>query len=127
MHLYVAFAQLALSALAFPQAEQGKYGGSAACDALSTVDLSSLNTTILFTTYFAEPSAIEVVDGCYSTVGVPVELCRVHFVVNTSSTSAVTAEAWLPASWNGRFLALGNGGLNGCKFTAHSVSSIIHV
>ncbi|GLB45545.1 putative tannase and feruloyl esterase [Lyophyllum shimeji] len=36
------------------------------------------------------------------------------FVVNTTSTSSVFAEAWLPDTWYGRFLAVGNGGLGGC-------------
>ncbi|KNZ74678.1 putative feruloyl esterase B-2 [Termitomyces sp. J132] len=34
--------------------------------------------------------------------------------MNTTSTSAVHAEAWLPDTWFGRFLGLGNGGLGGC-------------
>jgi len=41
-------------------------------------------------------------------------LCRVQFRVNTSETSEIKAEAWLPDEWSGRFLALGNGGLGGC-------------
>ncbi|KAJ6526898.1 tannase and feruloyl esterase-domain-containing protein [Mycena vulgaris] len=40
--------------------------------------------------------------------------CRVYFVINTTDTSVVHAEAWLPDTWYGRFLGLGNGGLNGC-------------
>jgi hypothetical protein len=33
---------------------------------------------------------------------------------NTSNSSSVQIEAWLPDSWNGRFLASGNGGIGGC-------------
>ncbi|KAJ7624950.1 tannase and feruloyl esterase [Roridomyces roridus] len=40
--------------------------------------------------------------------------CRVQFSTETSSTSAIRAEAWLPDEWYGRFLAVGNGGLGGC-------------
>ncbi|KAG6877612.1 hypothetical protein C0993_005616 [Termitomyces sp. T159_Od127] len=36
------------------------------------------------------------------------------FVINTTSTSAVYAEAWLPDTWYGRYLTVGNGGLGGC-------------
>lgn len=35
-------------------------------------------------------------------------------LVNTSSTSSMTLEAWLPSNWTGRFLSGGNGGLSGC-------------
>lgn len=36
--------------------------------------------------------------------------------VNTSESSRITLEAWLPpaAQWNGRFLSTGNGGISGC-------------
>lgn len=52
---------------------------------------------------------------------VPVDLCRVVSVVTTTTGTApsvshgsISLEAWLPLDWNGRFLATGNGGLNGC-------------
>lgn len=35
-------------------------------------------------------------------------------LVNTSDTSSMTLEAWLPSNWTGRFLSGGNGGLSGC-------------
>jgi len=44
-----------------------------------------------------------------------VDVCRVAGVVNTSSTSSVTFEMWLPDTWYGRVLTAGNGGLGGCK------------
>ena len=116
---WLALLQLALSALAFPQTGQSN---EAACDALASTDFSSSNTTILSTTYITEPTTFNTSDLCYPTANASVELCRVHFVVNTSSISAVTAEAWLPASWNERFLVFGNGGLNGCQFTQHFTS-----
>ncbi|CAK3783001.1 feruloyl esterase B-2 [Lecanosticta acicola] len=45
---------------------------------------------------------------------VPVDLCRVAMSVATSNRSEITLEAWLPTNWSGRFLATGNGGLDGC-------------
>lgn len=45
---------------------------------------------------------------------VPVDLCRVAFYVATSNRSGITAEAWLPSNWTGRYMSTGNGGLNGC-------------
>ncbi|KAG6368698.1 hypothetical protein INS49_002911 [Diaporthe citri] len=42
------------------------------------------------------------------------EVCRVAMLVNTSSSSSMTLEAWLPSNWTGCFLIGGNGGLSGC-------------
>jgi feruloyl esterase len=45
---------------------------------------------------------------------VSVDLCRVALNISTSSRSRVIFEGWLPARWTGRFLATGNGGIDGC-------------
>ncbi|KAL0569617.1 hypothetical protein V5O48_012343 [Marasmius crinis-equi] len=42
------------------------------------------------------------------------DICRVILQVDTSSTSSIHMEAWLPRHWTGRFLSTGNGGLGGC-------------
>ena len=44
-------------------------------------------------------------------------ICRVQLVTNTTSTSSVHMEMWLPELdvWNGRLLGIGNGGLGGCE------------
>ena len=40
--------------------------------------------------------------------------CRVRFVLKPSSDSDINAELWLPtAGWNGKFMAVGNGGFGG--------------
>lgn len=48
------------------------------------------------------------------------ETCRVALVVGTSANSSARFEVWLPAlegdAWNGRFLAVGNGGWAGVSF-----------
>ena len=41
-------------------------------------------------------------------------LCRIALSVKTSKTSEITFEAWLPETWSSRFLATGNGGIDGC-------------
>ncbi|KAL5504958.1 hypothetical protein ACEPAH_7621 [Sanghuangporus vaninii] len=87
---------------------------AAACSALRENDLSSLNTTILNATYYENATKVETFGVCEPIALISERLCRVQFVVNTSSVSAVTAEAWFPRAWSGRFLALGNGGLGGC-------------
>lgn len=42
------------------------------------------------------------------------DMCRVALYVATSDRSGFNMEAWLPSNWTGRFLSVGNGGLNGC-------------
>lgn len=48
----------------------------------------------------------------------PVNLCRVALEIPTSARSAITMEMWFPepAQWTGRFLATGNGGIDGCEY-----------
>ena len=47
---------------------------------------------------------------------VPVDLCRVALSIPTSNRSSISFELWLPEEWSGRFLATGNGGIDGCEF-----------
>ncbi|KAJ7739812.1 tannase and feruloyl esterase [Mycena metata] len=87
---------------------------SAKCLALQH-SLHLENTTILNVAYIAAATNVSTPGTCQSTAPVTAApLCRVQFVINTTSTSAVHAEAWLPDVWFGRFLGLGNGGLGGC-------------
>ncbi|KAJ6492482.1 tannase and feruloyl esterase [Mycena vitilis] len=81
----------------------------------STLQLE--NTTILDVAYLGLDTSANVstAGSCQSSALVSAApLCRVYFVTNTTSTSAVHGEAWLPDTWYGRFLGLGNGGLSGC-------------
>ena len=45
---------------------------------------------------------------------VSVDVCRFALNISTSSRSGVIFELWLPGNWTGRFLATGNGGIDGC-------------
>ena len=45
---------------------------------------------------------------------VSVDMCRIALKISTSSRSRVISEFWFPAIWTGRFLATGNGGIDGC-------------
>ncbi|RDW62303.1 carboxylic ester hydrolase-17 [Coleophoma cylindrospora] len=45
---------------------------------------------------------------------VSVDVCRIALNISTSSTSGLLAESWFPSNWTGRFLTLGNGGIDGC-------------
>ncbi|KAF8057399.1 tannase and feruloyl esterase [Lyophyllum atratum] len=86
---------------------------ASACAALKN-HLRLDNTTILSSTHISGPANISTPGSCQSQALLSSAICRVQFVVNTTSTSAVHAEAWLPDTWFGRFLGLGNGGLGGC-------------
>lgn len=46
---------------------------------------------------------------------VAANVCRVALSIKTSKQSNITFEAWLPENWSGRFLATGNGGIDGCE------------
>ncbi|KAF7300107.1 Carboxylic ester hydrolase [Mycena kentingensis (nom. inval.)] len=73
------------------------------------------NTTILASDYISTRTTVSTPGSCGATTTVAFPpLCRVQLIVNTTMTSSVHAEAWLPDTWFGRFLALGNGGNNGC-------------
>jgi hypothetical protein len=84
----------------------------------SNLDLE--NTTIVDVSYL--PAGGKLAPGthgqCPDTVidSVSVALCRVQFFTNTSESSIVYGEAWLPDEWHGRFLGAGNGGLGGCAY-----------
>ncbi|KAG6829197.1 hypothetical protein H0H87_012296 [Tephrocybe sp. NHM501043] len=86
-----------------------------ACEALKTLRLE--NTTIVSATRLPTSTNFTTLapPECLNpTAFVSTPICRVEFFVNTTSTSSIRAEAWLPDTWYGRFLGLGNGGLNGC-------------
>jgi feruloyl esterase len=55
------------------------------------------------------------------TQAVSVNICRIALSVQTSEQSSIIVEAWLPEHWTGRFLATGNGGIDGCRCTNDSV------
>ncbi|KAJ7249442.1 tannase and feruloyl esterase [Mycena rebaudengoi] len=110
-HLQLILAAAALFPLCVVAVDQ-----STKCLALQQ-NLRLENTTILNVTYITAPTIVTTLGSCPGLLSAPVTsapLCRIQFVVNTTSTSAVRAEAWLPDTWFGRFMATGNGGLGGC-------------
>ncbi|KAJ7336239.1 tannase and feruloyl esterase [Mycena albidolilacea] len=84
-----------------------------ACLALKS-GLNVENTTIIDVSYVPAGSKVATLGTCAERADVSVSLCRVQFFTNTTTTSVVHGEAWLPDEWYGRFLGLGNGGLGGC-------------
>lgn len=47
---------------------------------------------------------------------VAVNICRIGLSIPTSNRSSLSFELWLPEKWSDRFLATGNGGIDGCEF-----------
>ncbi|KAF8072297.1 tannase and feruloyl esterase [Lyophyllum atratum] len=87
---------------------------SAACANLT--DLRLPDTTILSASHVSPLTSLNVSTprSCQTQALVTNSFCRVRLIINTTSTSSLNAEAWLPDTWFGRFLGLGNGGLGGC-------------
>jgi hypothetical protein len=87
------------------------------CSALTSLHIE--NTTITNAFYQVAGTNFSMPDTSYSGCGsyfnvAHANVCRVQGFVNTSSTSSVAFEVWLPDVWYGRFMGLGNGGLAGC-------------
>jgi feruloyl esterase len=51
-----------------------------------------------------------------ATQAVSENICRIALSIKTSNDSSIAFEAWLPDNWTGRFLATGNGGIDGCEY-----------
>lgn len=50
---------------------------------------------------------------------VSADICRIALQIPTSERSSITFELWLPQKWEGaRYLATGNGGVDGCEFSS---------
>lgn len=81
---------------------------------------------VLHTTYYTGNETIPLDDLLCNrpgaTVGVQTALCRIALLVDTSATSQVQLEAWLPDEWSERVAVVGNGGLNGCRAAVYSPS-----
>jgi feruloyl esterase len=86
------------------------------CDAIAKLTLP--NTTITSARWVAEGPMVT--DGAAAGAQRPntpqpmlPAHCRVAMVMKPSSDSHIEAEVWLPAEWNGKFEAVGNGGWAG--------------
>ena len=73
------------------------------------------NTTVMSASKVAANTTVATQGSCQSSAVTGLKsICRVVLRTNTSDTSRVIMEAWLPDEWSGRFAGAGNGGLGGC-------------
>jgi feruloyl esterase len=56
---------------------------------------------------------------------VAVNVCRMALSIKTSEQSSINFEAWFPEQWSGRFLATGNGGIDGCEYSFSSIVLVL--
>ncbi|KAI8630676.1 tannase and feruloyl esterase [Xylariaceae sp. FL1651] len=91
------------------------------CDTFNK-ELSIANVTVIASSHELKgatiplPGTVESCGGPHLTADITADLCRLVLLVETSPSSAVQIEAWLPdeKTWNGRLLGTGNGGEGGC-------------
>ena len=106
----------AAPALAYPQAKGTADFNSKCADLASSLEIEGgvVHTAefVAKGTNFSAP----VYDPTCAAAGqiIQADMCRVALYVATSERSGYNMEAWLPSNWTGRFLSVGNGGLNVC-------------
>jgi hypothetical protein len=77
------------------------------------------NTTVISASRVAPGVNFTVPSACQSSaVNGKASICRVELTTSTTNSSSVRMEAWLPDTWYGRFMGLGNGGLGGCELAS---------
>ena len=78
------------------------------------------NSTLTRLEYVKNGTTLQLTDND-STCGRPsqqvfADLCRIGLEIPTSNRSSISFELWLPEDWSsGRYLATGNGGIDGCE------------
>lgn len=105
--------KLALALLGILAQSDWFAAATGSCEGL--IALSLENTTILSTSRVAAGSNVSTPGSCQHSAVSTVAVCRVFGMVDTTEDSAVKFEMWLPDTWYGRFLGVGNGGLGGCE------------
>ena len=91
-------------------------GGTGSEEACTQFKLNIPNVLLNATTHFPANASIALFTPQSSLVtsALPA-FCRLQLVITTNATAGSSAltEIWLPDAWNGRSLAVGNGGFSG--------------
>jgi feruloyl esterase len=115
---YIFLLQIVVAKDSHPAKPSPSPSPSPACSSLSGLSLQNAAGVVTLATSIAAGSNFTGT-GAEPSYDVPQinlpALCRVAFTVQTSGNSSAVAEIWmpLPSTWNGRFLAVGNGGFAG--------------
>lgn len=88
------------------------------CKALKTQQIIQ-HSTLTRLEFVRKDTVIDLSDNVEScnrrSQKVEVDICRVGLQIPTSTRSSISFEVWLPLEWEGeRYLATGNGGIDGC-------------
>ncbi|EJU06366.1 feruloyl esterase-like protein [Dacryopinax primogenitus] len=72
------------------------------------------SATLIAASYYPAGALVNVTSsgGAVTSNSLPA-FCRVQLLVNTGTRNMTNTEVWLPDAWDGRFLAVGNGGWSG--------------
>ena len=119
---------LASSLLAYGAEAVPRPSGADYCTSFGA-SLQLQDTKVLQTTYYSNAQNYTVVGAdptCDSTAEVSVPLCRLTLLVDTSASSQVQIEVYLPDDWSGRVASVGNGGLNGCMDQTHLYHYVLY-
>jgi feruloyl esterase len=104
-----AFVAMAVASAA-SLAAQGERLTPAACDTIRSLVIPH---AAIIPAASVENGAILPSDGGGEPQRAPRAFCRVAATLIPSADSDIKMEAWLPADWNGKFQAVGNGAFNG--------------
>lgn len=80
------------------------------------------NSTLTRLEYITSGTKINLDDNVQScnrpSQQVSADICRIALQIPTSKRSSISFELWLPQKWEGsRYLATGNGGVDGCEYS----------
>ncbi|KZT62776.1 tannase and feruloyl esterase [Calocera cornea HHB12733] len=92
----------------------GATAWQAECAAFALPSSVGSSGTLIAATYYPAGALVNVTSsgGAVLSSALPA-FCRVQLIINTGSRNLTNTEVWLPDAWDGRFLAVGNGGWSG--------------
>ncbi len=121
---------LVCAALAFAAPSQRIIAAGTACDGLASLALTNARVTAateIAAGKFLPPGAESgrgLSPAAAKTYASLPPFCRVQLTATPSSDSDIKVEVWLPARWNGKYQAVGNGGWAGTISYAAMASAV---
>lgn len=101
---------------------------AATCDSLKTISIPTVTITTAEVVKPAPPAQGRGGGGGAAAQPPLPEYCRVVLVLKPSADSNINAELWLPTTtWNGKFMAVGNGGFGGSIQGLNEMRNVIRL